>query len=795
VLEGLEAVRKRPHMYIGDVGERGLHHLVYEVVDNSVDEAMAGRANEINVSIHVDNSITVVDNGSGIPVGPHPTVKGMDTLDVVLTKLHAGGKFESNAYKVSGGLHGVGVTCVNALSEWLKAEVYREGKVWAQRYERGNPAGKVTAIGETQRRGTKITFRPDPTIFEVSEFSFETLSGRLRELAFLNAGLTITIEDERSGKRHDFLFKDGIREFVAYLNKAREVLFNPPIALRQEVETERGTALVEIALQWNDAYDEKIFAFANNIHNHEGGTHLIGFKAALTRTINAYGQKNNLFKDMKDELPTGDDMREGLAAVISIRLPGASFEGQTKTKLSNTEAKSMVETMLNERLGAFLEENPNVAKRVCGKVAEAARARIAARKARETVRRKGALDGASLPGKLADCQSKDPGESELFIVEGDSAGGSAKQGRDRRIQAILPLRGKILNVEKARFDKMLSSEMIATMITALGTGIGPEEYDINKIRYHKVVIMTDADVDGSHIRTLLLTFFFRQMPDIVERGYLYIAQPPLYRVAKGKKESYMKDQEALDEYLLSLATDKAKLFAGDTAITGAELKRLAEEAISFRALLARVDRRRDSRIVDAAIQLGDLDLELLKHHDQVKAQVQKIFDKAQKLHPELEVRIAKIERDEEHGCDALVYQTTIAGAPRDTRLDFDYLSGPEWGELAALHAALADIGPGPYRLETAEGPDEVDDVFQAVEVLKRAAAQGHNIQRYKGLGEMNPEQLWETTMDPTMRTFLQVRVDDAVAADEIFSILMGDAVEPRREFIEKKALDVQNLDI
>ncbi len=795
VLEGLEAVRKRPNMYIGDVGERGLHHLVYEVVDNSVDEAMAGRANEINVAIHADNSITIVDNGSGIPIGPHPTVKGMDTLDVVMTKLHAGGKFESNAYKVSGGLHGVGITCVNALSDWLKVEVYREGKVFAQRYERGQPTGKVTAVGETQRRGTKVTFKPDPTIFETTEFSFETLSGRLRELAFLNAGLKITIEDERSGKKHEFLFKDGIREFVAYLNKAREVLFNPPIALRQEVETERGSALVEIALQWNDGYDEKVFAFANNIHNHEGGTHLIGFKTALTRTINTYGQKNNLFKDLKEELPSGDDMREGLAAVVSMRLPGASFEGQTKTKLSNTEAKSMVETMLNEKLGAFLEENPNVGKRVCAKVADAARARIAARKARETVRRKGALDGASLPGKLADCQTRDPKESELFIVEGDSAGGSAKQGRDRRIQAILPLRGKILNVEKARFDKMLSSAEIATMITALGTGIGPEEFDVDKIRYHKVVIMTDADVDGSHIRTLLLTFFFRQMPQVVERGYLYIAQPPLYRVQKGKKEQYLKDQAALDEYLLTHATEKAKLAAGDVLIDGPDLKRLAECAIAYRAILARVDRRRDSRIVDAAIQLGDLDLSLLKRHDAVKEQVQHIFDKAQKLHPEIEVRLAKIERDEEHGCDALVFQTTMAGAPRETRLDFDYLSGPEWGELAALHAALAEIGPGPYRIEKPEGEEEVDDVFAAVEALKRSAAQGQNIQRYKGLGEMNPQQLWETTMEPERRTMLQVRVDDTVEADEVFSILMGDAVEPRREFIEKHALDVQNLDV
>ncbi|WP_083779865.1 DNA topoisomerase (ATP-hydrolyzing) subunit B [Anaeromyxobacter sp. K] len=795
VLEGLEAVRKRPHMYIGDVGARGLHHLVYEVVDNSVDEAMAGRANEINVAIHADNSITVLDNGSGIPIGPHPTVKGMDTLDVVLTKLHAGGKFESNAYKVSGGLHGVGVTCVNALSEWLKAEVYRDGKVWAQRYERGTPAGKVTAIGETQRRGTRITFKPDATIFEVTEYSFETLSGRLRELAFLNAGLKITIEDERHGKKHEFLFKDGIREFVAFLNKSREVLFQPPIALRQEVETERGAALVEIALQWNDGYDEKVFAFANNIHNHEGGTHLIGFKAALTRTINAYGQKNNLFKDLKDELPSGDDMREGLAAVISVRLPGASFEGQTKTKLSNTEAKSMVETMLNERLSAFLEENPNVAKRICGKVAEAARARIAARKARETVRRKGALDSASLPGKLADCQSRDPKESELYLVEGDSAGGSAKQGRDRRTQAILPLRGKILNVEKARFDKMLGSAEIATIITALGTGIGPEEFDVEKIRYHKIVIMTDADVDGSHIRTLLLTFFFRQMPSVIERGLVYIAQPPLFRVAKGKKESYLKDEAALDEYLLALGTDRTRLVAGETVIEGRDLARLARDAIAYRALLARVDRRRDSRIVDAAIQLGDLDLDLLKHHEQVKEQVQKIFDKAQKLHPELQVRIAKIERDEEHGCDALVYQTSMAGAPRDTRLDHDYLSGAEWGELAALHAAIAELGPGPFRLETPEGAEEVRDVFEAVEAVKKAAGQGQTIQRYKGLGEMNPEQLWETTMDPARRTMLQVRVDDTVEADEVFSILMGDAVEPRREFIEKHALDVQNLDI
>ncbi|HEY7725945.1 MAG TPA: DNA topoisomerase (ATP-hydrolyzing) subunit B [Anaeromyxobacteraceae bacterium] len=795
VLEGLEAVRKRPHMYIGDVAERGLHHLVFEVVDNSIDEAMADRCDRIDVTIHGDNSVTVLDNGSGIPVGPHPTVKGMDTLDVVMTKLHAGGKFGSNAYKVSGGLHGVGVTCVNALSEWLKVEVYREGAVFAQRYERGNPAGRVSPIGETQRRGTKITFRPDFTIFEAKEFSFETLSGRLRELAFLNAGLAIAIEDERSGKKHEFLFRDGIREFVTYLNKARQALFEPPISLRAEIDTERGPATVEIALQWNDGYDEKVFAFANNIHNHEGGTHLIGFKAALTRTINAHGQKNGLFKDLKEELPAGEDMREGLAAVIALRLPGASFEGQTKTKLSNTEAKGMVETTLNEKLAAWLEENPGASKRICAKVAEAARARIAARKARETVRRKGALDGASLPGKLADCQARDPRESEIFIVEGDSAGGSAKQGRDRRTQAILPLRGKILNVEKARFDKMLSSAEIATMITALGTGIGPDEFDVGKARYHKVIIMTDADVDGSHIRTLLLTFFFRQMPQVVEKGYLYIAQPPLYRVAKGKKERYLKDEAALEDFLLAAGTEKAALHAGEIAIAGEDLKKLSQDALAYRALLGRADRRRDRRIVDAAVQLGDLDLALLKDHEAVKEQARKIPERALRLYPELEVRVAKVERDEEHACYRILVDTQVAGAPRETRLDHDYLQGAEWTELAALHGAVKEIGAGPYRLALDGAEEEVSDVFAAVEALKRHASAGQTIQRYKGLGEMNPVQLWETTMDPERRTLLQVRVDDAVEADGVFGVLMGDAVDPRREFIEKHALDVQNLDI
>ena len=591
----------------------------------------------------------------------------MDTLDVVMTKLHAGGKFESNAYKVSGGLHGVGVTCVNALSEWLKVEVYREGKVWAQRYERGNPAGKVTPVGETQRRGTKVTFKPDATIFEVTEYSFETLSGRLRELAFLNAGLKITIEDERSGKKHEFLFKDGIREFVAYLNKSREVLFQPPIALRQEVETERGTALVEIALQWNDGYDEKVFAFANNIHNHEGGTHLIGFKAALTRTINAHGQKNNLFKDLKEEFPSGDDMREGLAAVISIRLPGASFEGQTKTKLSNTEAKSMVETMLNEKLTAYLEENPNVAKRICAKVAEAARARIAARKARETVRRKGALDGASLPGKLADCQSRDPSESELFIVEGDSAGGSAKQGRDRQGPGHPPaarqdpergegsLRQDALVGGHRHHDHRPRDRHRARGVRHLQGPLPPDHHHDRRGRGREphpdaaAHVLLPADAAG-------------------DREGLPVHRPAA-ALPRGQGEEGALPQGPGDAGRVPAGARHREGEArrpGRSSSRAADLAKLAREAIAYRTMLGRVDRRRDSRIVDAAVQLGDLDLDLLRHHDQVKDQVQKIFEQAQKLHPDLEVRHAKIERDEEHGCDALrVPDHRLGRAARD----------------------------------------------------------------------------------------------------------------------------------
>src|SRR5215468_9091585 len=606
VLEGLEAVRKRPGMYIGDTGVYGLHHLVYEVVDNSVDEALAKAATEIIVTIHVDGSVSVKDDGRGIPVGPHPTVRGMDTVDVVMTKLHAGGKFENSAYKVSGGLHGVGVSVVNALSEWLRLEIARNGKVYQQRYARGIPEQQVTEIGTTDKRGTLVWFKPDSTVFETVDFQFDVLSQRLRELAFLNAGLKISITDERSQKSHLFEFQGGIVSFVEFLNKSKNVLHSPVF-----FKAEKDGVALEIAMQWNDAYDERIYTFANNINTHEGGSHLVGFKSALTRTINGYAERGGLWKDLK-ETPTGEDAREGLAAVISIKLPNPQFEGQTKTKLGNSEVKGLVEQMVNEQLLTWLEESPAGAKRIVAKIGDATRARIAARKARETVRRKGVLDGMSLPGKLADCQTRDPSESELYIVEGDSAGGSAKQGRDRRNQAILPLRGKILNVEKTRFEKMLTSQEILALITALGTGIGKEgDYDPDKCRYHRIILMTDADVDGSHIRTLLLTFFYRQMQDLIHRGYLFVAQPPLYKVMKGKKELFLKDQRGLDEHLMRLGVDRCAVVAsesvGGTEIRGNELRSLLEAIRQYEERLSKLARRRDPRILDALVQAARVD--------------------------------------------------------------------------------------------------------------------------------------------------------------------------------------------
>ena len=793
VLEGLEAVRKRPGMYIGDTFFRGLHHLVYEVVDNSVDEALAGFATQVNVFIHVDNSISVVDDGRGIPVGPHPSVPGMDTLDVVMTKLHAGGKFENSAYKVSGGLHGVGVSCVNALSDWLKVEVQRNGKVYQQDYARGVPQHPVNEIGVTDKRGTKVSFHPDPTIFEVKEYDFDTLSARLRELAFLNAGLHITITDERNGKHHDFKFEGGIGSFVEYLNASKTKLHDKPITFKGE----KDLVQVEIAMQWNEGYDEKIFTFANNINTPEGGTHLSGFKAALTKSINGYAERTGLWKDLKEQ-PQGDDAREGLACVISVKIPQPQFEGQTKQKLGNSEVKGLVESIVNEKLQTWLEENPQNAKKIVGKIGDAARARIAARKARETVRRKGVLDGLSLPGKLADCRSKDPSMSELFIVEGDSAGGSAKQGRDPEFQAILPLRGKILNVEKARIEKMLSSDAIVTLITALGTGVragaNTDDYKPDDIRYHRVVLMTDADVDGSHIRTLLLTFFFRQMPEIIEKGFVYIAQPPLFKITRGKKELYVKDEEAKDQFLLSIAGERTRLVRADkTELSGDELMALLSKVIKYEKRLEKMSLRRDARVVDALVQATSLDADALKDDDKAADQLDHMLEYLETRHPVLTEWLEKNPTrrvpDPEHSAKKYIINTEVNGSPRETVIDVPFLTSPEFRELAALKDSFQAFGAAPYELHIGEAKLTAQTYQEVLKFALDDASHGVAMQRYKGLGEMNPEQLQETTMDPRRRTMMQVKVSDAVEAERMFSLLMGDDVEPRRAFIEENALN------
>ena len=796
VLEGLEAVRKRPHMYIRGVGTEGLHHLVYEVVDNAVDEALAGHASTVEMTIHANGSLSVQDDGRGIPVGPHPT-EPMDTLDVVMTKLHAGGKFDQGSYKVSGGLHGVGVSCVNALSEYLEVEVYRNGTIYKQRYECGTPTGKVKTLGSTSLRGTKVTFKPDSTVLEATDFNFDILSNRMRELAFLNPGLRILMRDERTSKEHDFKYEGGIVAYVALLNTNKTLIFNDPIAVKGEV----NGAEVNVAMQWNDGFDEKVFSFANNINTVDGGPHLVGFKSALTRTVIKYGDATNAWKEIK-ESPSGEDIREGLTAVVSVKIPGAQFEGNLKGKLVNTEAKTLVEQLVGDKLSSFWEENPGIAKRVMAKVTDAARARIAARKARETVRRKGALDSASLPGKLADCQERDPSKCELYIVEGDSAGGSAKQGRDRRTQAILPLRGKILNVEKARFDKMLASESIATMITAIGTGIH-DEFAIDKLRYHKIILMTDADVDGSHIRTLLLTFFYRQMHDVVTRvladgalkHHLYIAQPPLYRVSRGKKELYLKDDAALDAHLLNLGTDGAVVRGvGGNEVSGEVLKGLLDRVLQYRRLLGKVDKRRDARVVDAALNHTLLGAEALRDPAVLAAQSQLLEAQLKKAHPN-EQLIVSIAADPEHGCQKIVLSLGLSGAMRETLLDHVFLAGPDWTELGRLKSDFDALGKAPYELRTSGGAHDAQNPIELVDMVKKAASKGLEIQRYKGLGEMNPEQLWETTMDPARRTLLEVHADDVAEAELMFTTLMGDAVEPRREFIEKHALDATNLDI
>jgi DNA gyrase subunit B len=794
VLEGRDAVRKRPAMYIGSTGEIGLHHLVYEVVDNSIDEALAGYCDTVEVTIHLDNSITVIDNGRGIPVDQMKKER-KSAAEVVMTKLHAGGKFDTNAYKVSGGLHGVGVSCVNFLSEELHLEIWRDGLTYEQEYVRGIPAAPLKQTGKTRKRGTKITFKPDSQIFDTTEFSFDKLSERLREKAFLNKGIRISIKDEReeTEKSHEFYYRGGIAEFVKHLNKNKTVLHDKPIYFEKI-----GDALsIEVAIQYNDAYDEKVYSFANNINTVDGGTHLSGFRSAFTRTINAYAQSSGLAKNFKGSL-TGDDVREGLVAVISVKLPQPQFEGQTKGKL-NSDVKGAVESFLNDRLTEFLDQNPTVARRIVGKSLDAARARDAARKAREIVR-KGALGSTMLPGKLADCQERDPALSEIYIVEGDSAGGSAKQGRDRKNQAILPLKGKILNVEKARFDKMLAHNEIKALIMALGTGIGKEDFDVSKLRYHRIILMTDADVDGSHIRTLLLTFFFRQMPELVENGYVYIAQPPLFKVKKGKKEEYIKDEGSMIHYLMRQATTDMKVTTGNgksqMVIEGAQLARNLERMVDLRRYCEKATRRLrgDAHLLDTLLTAFGGKKGVLREEgatlkrtfqdEDAMARVEGVLDKAGYK--------TDLKEDEEHGLWEIETVTT-SGAT--VAIDYDFASHVEFQKAVELFTKLEDRLTPPFITGENGTSEEIATRDALLDRVLAAAKKDLSIQRYKGLGEMNPEQLWETTMNPETRTLLQVRIDDAVETDEIFTVLMGDQVEPRRKFIEDNALDVRNLDI
>jgi DNA gyrase subunit B len=805
VLEGLEPVRKRPAMYIGTTGPDGLHHLVYEVVDNSVDEAVGGYCKEIDVIIHQDGSVTVTDDGRGIPVDEHPT-EHRSAAEVVMTTLHAGGKFDDRAYQVSGGLHGVGVSVVNALSERLELEIRREGKVWRQTYRRGQPESPFEAIGTTEKTGTRVTFLPDSQIFSSTDFEFDVLSQRLRELSFLNAGLRIKISDERSGKSHDFCYEGGIVSFVEHLNRTRAPLHRPPILLSGERSFVSGgkdvKVVIDIALQYNETYNESVYAFANNINTVEGGSHLIGFRTALTRTLNRYVAQQSKNGKEAAEAISGDDTREGLTAVISVKLPQPEFEGQTKTKLGTSEVRGLVEGLVYEQLSNFLEENPTVAKPLMAKIQDAARARQAARKARDLARRKGALSDHSLPGKLADCQETDPSKAELFIVEGDSAGGTAKQGRSRETQAILPIRGKILNVERARLDKMLSSAEIQALITAIGCGIG-DDFDASKARYHKIIIMTDADVDGSHIRTLLLTFFYRQMRDLITNGFLYIAQPPLYKVKKGRSEQYIKDERSLEDYLLDLALSGAQVRAAgrDGGLDEAALRNLLRFASQYRRLLDRLALRRlDTRVVDAAVAEGrpreaDLHDAALLQGPIAEALAARLVSAGEVATPGEGV-VWSTEPDPEHGGHRLVAETRRAGVVLATPLDAPFIRSPDFQRLSELTASMREIGDAPFRIDRGEG--EAEEVASPVALLARLLALGEkgvSIQRYKGLGEMNPDQLADTTMNPASRTLLQVRAPDDVEADLAFTTLMGDDVEPRRLFIERNALDVQNLDI